>query len=83
MSKQEETYSIKDELIDQEIQAPIKSNKIKYTIAIITGVLIAAAVSVILVGHLNSIGSKVRPIKSKPTFKDLISKQIISLKKKI
>ena len=51
MSKQEETYSINDELIDQEVQAPVKSNKIKYAIAIITGVLITAAVSVILVGH--------------------------------
>ena len=51
MSKQEETYSINDELIDQEVQAPVKSNKIKYTIAIIIGVLITAAVSVILVGH--------------------------------
>ena len=40
MSKQEETYSINDELIDQEVQAPVKSNKIKYAIAIITGVLI-------------------------------------------
>ena len=51
MSKQEEVYSINDELIDQEVQAPVKSNKIKYTIAIITGVIIAAAVAVLLVGH--------------------------------
>ena len=46
MSKQEEVYSINDELIDQKVQAPGKSNKIKYTIAIITGVVIAAAVAV-------------------------------------
>ena len=51
MSKQEEAYNINDELIDQEVQAPVKSNKIKYAIAIITGVLITTAVSVILVGH--------------------------------
>ena len=51
MSKQEEVYSINDELIEQEVQAPVKSNKIKYTIAIITGVLMAAAVAVLLVGH--------------------------------
>ena len=51
MSKQEEAYNINDELIDQEVQAPVKSNKIKYTIAIITGVVIAAAVAVLLVGH--------------------------------
>ena len=51
MSKQEEAYNINDELIDQEVQAPVKSNKIKYTIAIITGVIMAAAVAVLLVGH--------------------------------
>ena len=51
MSKQEEAYNINDELIDQEVQAPVKSNKIKYTIAIITGVVMAAAVAVLLVGH--------------------------------
>ena len=51
MSKQEEAYSINDELIDQEVQAPVKSNKIKYTIAIITGVIMAAAVAILLVGH--------------------------------
>ena len=28
MSKQEEAYNINDELIDQEVQAPVKSNKI-------------------------------------------------------
>ena len=51
MSKQEEAYSINDELIDQEVQSPVKSNKIKYTIAIITGVLMVASVSVLLIGH--------------------------------
>ena len=51
MSKQEEAYSINDELIDQEVQAPVKSNKIKYTIAIITGVIMAAVVAVLLLGH--------------------------------
>ena len=51
MSKQEEVYNINDELIDQEVQAPVKSNKIKYAIAIIIGVLITAVVSIILVGH--------------------------------
>ena len=51
MSKQEESYNINDELIDQEVQAPVKSNKIKYTIAIITGVLMVASVSVLLIGH--------------------------------
>ena len=51
MSKQEEVYSINDELIDQKDQVPVKSNKIKYTIAIITGIVMAAAVSILLVGH--------------------------------
>ncbi len=51
MSKQEETFSINDELIDQEVQAPAKSNKIKYAIAIIIGIVITAAISVLLVGH--------------------------------
>ena len=51
MSKQEEAYSINDELIDQEVQAPVKSNKIKYTIAIIAGVVMVATVTVLLVGH--------------------------------
>ena len=51
MSKQEEVYHINDGLIDQEVQAPIKSNKIKYAIAIITGVVMVAAVTVLLVGH--------------------------------
>ena len=51
MSKQEEVYSINDELIDQKVQVPAKSNKIKYTIAIITGMIMAATVSILLVGH--------------------------------
>ena len=51
MSKQEEVYNINDELIDQEVQAPVKSNKIKYAIAIIAGVVMVAAVTVLLVGH--------------------------------
>ena len=51
MSKQEEVYSINDELIDQKVQVPVKSNKIKYTIAIITGIVMATAVSILLVGH--------------------------------
>ena len=51
MSKQEETFSINDELIDQEVQAPVKSNKIKYAIAIIIGIVITAAISVLLIGH--------------------------------
>ena len=51
MSKQEEAYSINDELIDQEVQVQVKSNKIKYTIAIITGVIMAAVVAVLLLGH--------------------------------
>ena len=34
-----------------EIQAPAKSNKIKYAIAIIIGIVITAAISVLLVGH--------------------------------
>ena len=46
MSKQEEVYSINDELIDQKVQVPVKSNKIKYTIAIITGIVMAVAVSI-------------------------------------
>lgn len=51
MSKQEEAYSNNDELIDQEVQSPVKSNKIKYIIAIIIGVVMAAAVAILLVGH--------------------------------
>ena len=51
MSKQEEAYNINDELIDQEVQVPVKSNKIKYAIAIITGIITATTVSVLLVGH--------------------------------
>ena len=51
MSKQEEVYNINDELIDQEVQVPVKSNKTKYTIAIITGAIMTAAVAVLLVGH--------------------------------
>ena len=51
MSNQEELYNIKDKLINQEVQTPIKSNKIKYAIAIITGIIMIAAVSILLVGH--------------------------------
>ena len=83
MSKQEEVYSINDELIDQEVQAPVKSNKIKYIIAIITGVIIAAAVAVLLLVILNSDGSKAKLIKLMPTFLELITKPIISMNKKI
>ena len=51
MSNQENVYSINDELIDQEVQVPVKSNKIKYAIAIITGTVLIVAATVLLVGY--------------------------------
>ena len=51
MSKQEETYRINDELIDEKIEVPVKSNKIKYIIAIATTLTIVAATSILLIGH--------------------------------
>ena len=51
MRKQEETYSINDKLIDQEFEIPVKTNKIKYTIAIITCVVMAATIAFLLIGH--------------------------------
>ena len=51
MSKQEETYNINDELIDKKVVAPVKSNKIKYTIAILAATTLIAATSVLLIGH--------------------------------
>ena len=51
MSKQEETYNINDELIDEKVVAPVKSNKIKYTIAILAATTLIAATSVLLIGH--------------------------------
>ena len=51
MSNKEETFTMNDELIYQEVQVPIKSNKIKYFIAIITGIIIVIAVAILLFGH--------------------------------
>lgn len=49
--RKEETYQINDELIDEKIEVPVKSNKVKYIVAIATSIAILAAVSVLLVGH--------------------------------
>ena len=51
MSKKEESYAINDELIDQKVELPVKSNKIKYTIAIASLVAFVAAASILLIGH--------------------------------
>ena len=51
MSKQEETYKISEYLIDEEVVAPVKSNKIKYTIAIIAAATLIASTSILLIGH--------------------------------
>ena len=51
MNKQEEAYTFKDDLIDQEVPLPAKSNKIKYTIAIITSVIMLSAIAILLFGH--------------------------------
>ena len=49
--KQEETYNINDELIDQKEEIPVKSNKIKYAVAITISVVLISAVSVLFIGH--------------------------------
>lgn len=51
MSKKEESYAINDELIDQKVELPVKSNKIKYAIAIASLVAFVAAASILLIGH--------------------------------
>ena len=51
MSKQEETFNINDELIDEKMSAPPKSDKIKFTIAILAATTLIAATSVLLIGH--------------------------------
>ena len=53
MNKQEETYKISEELIDEEVVAPVKSNKIKYTITIIAAATLIASTSILLIGFSN------------------------------
>ena len=51
MSKKEESYAINDELIDQKVELPVKSNKIKYAIVIASVVAFVAAASILLIGY--------------------------------
>ena len=51
MSKKEEIYNIRDELIDERVVAPVKSHRNKFIIAIITAATLIAATSILLIGH--------------------------------
>ena len=51
MSKKEESYAINDELIDQKVELPVKSNKIKYAIVIASVVAFVATASILLIGY--------------------------------
>ena len=51
MSKKEEIYNIRDELIDEREVAPVKSHRSKFIIAIITAATLIAATSILLIGH--------------------------------
>jgi hypothetical protein len=51
MSKKEEIYNIRDELIDERVVAPVKSHRTKFIIAIITAATLIAATSILLLGH--------------------------------
>ena len=51
MRKQEEIYDIKSDLIDEKFEAPVKSNRKKYIIAIIAAATLISALSILLIGH--------------------------------
>ena len=51
MRKQEEIYDIKSDLIDEKFEAPAKSNRKKYIIAIIAAATLISALSILLIGH--------------------------------
>ena len=68
MNQDDTTESIKEtfnvSLENREILPSKNNSKVKLTIAIISTVLILAAATTLLIGYLNSIGLKMKYIKS-------------------